>query len=718
LLSFAAGGEEHANHRRRAAPGVWVPSVGDRRGAALMGHGQYSRRDFLQQTVLAGGGALLLGSCTSGGKSSSGGLTPGGAKLPAVEGGVVVTDPAKMPKKLSESPAFARQVAAGKLPPVAERVGQDPLVIKPVHEIGTYGGELHRGYLGAADFQNPNRFCAGPDTLLYWDYTGKTLVPNLARGYELNKDGTVLTLHLRRGMKWSDGQPFTADDIIFWREDISLNKELAIGPSILTILGRPVKVEKVDDFTVRYTSQVPYPLLPAFLASTNEGSGLTSGGKLGGGTYAPKHYLSKFHPKYTSQAEADRVAKAAGFNNWPAFFHQQMDWTLNTKLPLLTPWVPTRPINDSPYELEASPYSIWVDTDGNQLPYIPKITMREVGNREVLNLQAVGGDYDFQDRSLAISSLPVLLKNQSRSKYTIHRNPSSIVDCTVRVNLAYDKDKTVGDLLRNVDFRRALSLGIDRDQINQTFFLGTCTPTAAIVNQDSPYFPGAQWRTKWATHDPAQANQLLDKIGLTAKDSAGYRMRPDGKGRIRLEYTSNADFVDFPAIGEMIKRQWKSIGIDMTSEVVQTGLLIQRILGNQIMLQGIPSASDNVLLNPAAVLPTPGNAGTMGIPYATWFTSNGKAGVEPPESLKLLKDGMEHYRRAIIAPEPQRTNLAKQIYVLHADQVWSIGVVGFGLTVYGLYCAKNNLGNVPARINNNTTQRTANNTLPMTFYFK
>jgi peptide/nickel transport system substrate-binding protein len=688
-----------------------------------MQHEPYSRRDFLQQAVLATGGTLLLASCTYGGNSSGsspagGGPATGVGELPPLEGGVVLTDPAKLPTKLSESPDFARLVAAGKLPPVADRIGQDPLVIQPLHEIGKYGGELRRGYTGVGDFQNANRFCAGPDSLLYWDYKQENVVPNIARGYELSDNGKLLTLHLRRGMKWSDGQPFTADDIIFWREDVNLNPDLGNGAAALRVQGQNVKVVKVDDSTVQFVSPLPYFLLPQLMATWSDVSGLTQAGPTGGGCYAPKHYLMKFHPKYTAKAQIDRMVAASGLKDWTTFFLQKCDWALNPELPLVTPWIVTRPINKSPWSFEANPYSVWVDSQGNQLPYIGKVTMRETGSQEVLNLRAVAGEYDFQDRGLPLSSLPVLLKNQQRSNYKIYRAPGTRMDFMLRINLAYAKDQVLGDLLRNVDFRRALSLGIDRNQHNQTYFLGTCIPTATMVADDNPYYPGTEWRTKWATFDQGQANSLLDKIGLTARDSAGYRMRPDGKGRIRLIYQTNKGLADYGAMGELVKKQWKDIGIDLTVEVTQANRIVELILANEIMIQAIGGGTDDPLLKIDSILPTTNNQGAIGIPYSKWFASGGKKGVEPPESVRLLKDAMALYQRGLISAEAERISLGKQILMLHADQVWSIGVLGFGLAVYGIYYAKNNLGNVPARVINSEFVKSPTNALPMTFFYK
>jgi peptide/nickel transport system substrate-binding protein len=669
-----------------------------------------TRRGFLGGAVLVGGGTILA-ACTSNG----GGTPAGGAgELPPIEGGTVVTDPAQFPTTLSESPEFAALVAEGQLPPVAERIGQDPLVIQPLHEVGRYGGEIRRGFIGVGDGPNGARFAAGPDTLLYWDYQLENIVPNIARGYELSADGTVLTLQLRRGMRWSDGEQFTADDIVFWHEDI--NPELATGSSTYQTAGGRVRVRKVDDYTVEYVSPVPHPVLPQMLVG-NLNAGLSFTDPIGEGGYAPKHYLSQFLPRYTSEAEANRLAEEAGVESWDLHVRQLMQWPTNPDLPALTPWVTTRPINDAPWVLEANPYSIWVDTEGNQLPYIPKITMRDAGNPEVLKTQAVSGAYDFQDRGLDLSGLQVLLQNQERSGYTVYRTPSDTVNFLLRLNLAHEKDPTIGELMRTVDFRRALSLGIDRDEINSTFLLDTGVPTASMVADDSPYFPGPQWRTKWATHDIAQANQLLDGIGLTDKDGEGFRLRPDNGQRIRIDFDATRSYADFPAVGETVRRHWQDIGIDASVRTVDNNTNSTLVLSNELVIGPLGSMSVDVFVDRRGVLPTSNFTGAMGVPYARWLESGGEQGVRPPESLRL-EEGFDLWLQGLqTVDEAERAEIGKQIYMLHTDMVWSIGLAGFGSLLYGMYVARNNLGNVPRRVISSDLVRTPLNALPMTFYY-
>src|SRR5437773_6241971 len=231
-----------------------------------------------------------------------------------LEGPEVVTDPAKFPKTFTEAPQLAELVKAGTLPPVAERIGQDPLVIMPLHEIGKYGGTWRRGFTGPADQWSGVR-TGGHDTVLWRDYSASKILPNIARGWEVQDDGRTLILQLRRGMKWSDGHPFTADDFMFWYEDMYQNKDLVKSPSVeMTINGKPVTMEKVDESTVRYRFPDPYYLFVDFLAGNfSPGAGPAQYGRDFQGGYAPAHYLQQFHPKYVPKDELDQKAKAAGF---------------------------------------------------------------------------------------------------------------------------------------------------------------------------------------------------------------------------------------------------------------------------------------------------------------------------------------------------------------------------------------------------------------------
>jgi hypothetical protein len=164
---------------------------------------------------------------------------------------------------------------------------------------------------------------------MFWDYTGDKVMPNLARGLEMQDGGKTWLLHLRRGMKWSDGKPFTADDFVFWFEDIYRNKDLVPTPSAtLAINGKQGVIEKADTYTVRYKFPEPYFMLPDVLAGSTELAGQMWGYRALGG-FAPAHYLKQFHPKYAKVEDLDKKAKDAKFDSWVRYFLNRNDWATN-----------------------------------------------------------------------------------------------------------------------------------------------------------------------------------------------------------------------------------------------------------------------------------------------------------------------------------------------------------------------------------------------------
>src|SRR6516165_7880669 len=240
-----------------------------------------------------------------------------------------LTERTQFPTTFQEAPHLAALVKTGQLPTVAERIGQDPLVIKPVHEIGQYGGTWRRGFTGPADWSGGGRV-AGTDRLLGWDYTGSTLVPNIAKGWDVSADGRRITFHLRRGMRWSDGHPFTADDVLFWFEDMYQNKELTPTPTpYMATSSGAGEVEKVDSSTVRFTFPDPYYAFPLVVAGVSPLGGQAHEGLNARGGYAPAHYLKQFHPRYVAKDVLDRKVKEAKFDNWVNLFKSKSAWAVN-----------------------------------------------------------------------------------------------------------------------------------------------------------------------------------------------------------------------------------------------------------------------------------------------------------------------------------------------------------------------------------------------------
>ena len=217
------------------------------------------------------------------------------ALIGKLEGADVVVDPAQWPTQLQDAPMLAGRG----LPSVRDRIGLDPLVIKPVHEIGRYGGTWRQGFTGPGDVWNAWRAATGPDSLLAWDWTGNRIVPNIAKTWKVSEDGKVTTLELRRGMRWSDGHPFTADDFLFWFQDVLQRR--AIGAGQVDLLPRAMDslggLEKIDDHTINLTFPVPNFILPDLLAGTDEIGGHAMNGRLGYGLFAPAHYMKQFLPQ-------------------------------------------------------------------------------------------------------------------------------------------------------------------------------------------------------------------------------------------------------------------------------------------------------------------------------------------------------------------------------------------------------------------------------------
>src|SRR5262245_52336471 len=664
-------------------------------------------------TVSAGAERLAV----AGAPAAGGG---GASLIGKLEGPEVVTDPAQFPTSLQEAPQLAELVKAGKLPPVAERIGQDPLVLKPLQGIGKYGGTWRRGFTGPADFWNGYRCCSGPDHLFFWDYTGDKVVPNIAKSYEFGAGGRTLTVHLRRGMKWSDGQPFTADDFVFWYQDVYSNKELFPTPAaVMMIHGKPGEIVEVDTHTVMFSFPEPYYMLPDILAGSTALGGQTNQGIIGMGGYAPAHYLKQFHPKYISKEDLDNKVKEVKFDNWVNLFKFKIDWALNPDLPVVSPWKTVTPINTPTWTLERNPYSIWVDSDGNQLPYIDRVVLTLAENLEVLNLRAIAGEYDLQERHVDLGKVPVILENQQRGGYKLHLDPGDYGgDMIIKFNLSYEADPEIAKWFNNADFRRALSLGIDRDQINETFWLGTGTPSSVVPADHNKYNPGPEYRTLWSTYDPKKATEMLDKIGLDKKDAEGYRLRGDGKGRLRIEITTlGGQFLQFTQIAEMIREQWKKLGIDLSVQEVERSLAIKRAAANEQQLGAWNNdGSEHLFTFPVHVFPyNIENVATSGPLYAKWYQSAGAQGKEPPPHLREL---MEKFRLAFGVPEEERVKLGKEIWKIAAEEAYVIGVIGMGAASMGVRLAKVNLGNVPSRQYNSPDGKTPGISRPVTFYWK
>ena len=644
----------------------------------------------------------------------------GSSLIGEIEGPQIVVDEAAFPTSFAEAPMLAEMVTAGTLPALEERlpVASDLLVIEPVHEIGKYGGTWRRGFTGPGDGQNGHRV-AGGDRLLFWKSDGfPEMVPNVAKGWEVSEDGTEITIFLREGAKWSDGAPLTSADYMFWYEHMYQNADLVPARSPFFNIDQGAKMEAVDEYTLKFTFPFANSLFLEVLGSSvNVFGGQAVMGNVAMGGVAPAHYMQQFHPDFVDQADLDALVKAEGFDNWVNLFKDKNTWARNPELPVLTPWKTEVSIATDNWVLVRNPYYFGVDSAGNQLPYIDRISMTLAESLEVLNLRAIAGEYDYQSRHIALANLPVLLENAEAGDYTIHLDPAQHgADAALQINQSFRGDEEIAKWLQNVDFRRALSMGIDRDSINEVIFLGIGKPGSAVVAESSPFNPGPEYRQLWSTLDVDKANEMLDAIGLTEKDADGFRLRTDNGERLIIEINPIPAFIQFTAVAEMIKEDWAEIGIFLNVVEQERSLVEQRRAANELQIFFWQNdGTDELYLYPYHALPINNTSGT-GPGYGDWYSSGGTAGVEPAADGSVAKV-LDMFSQGLKATPEERITIGQEIWKIITDEVWTIGTVGQSGAFMGVRIVKNNMGNIPSRQFNIQAGQTPNISRPSTFFF-
>ena len=613
------------------------------------------------------------------------------------------------PSSYKEAPMLAARVAAGELPPVEERLPENPLVLQPTRGIGKYGGTWYRGFTGPADGQNMERPLK--DHLLFYEVSGLTVQPNIAESWTQNEDATEFTFTLRKGHKWSDGQPFTTADIMFWVDHMLHNEELNPSkPAWTQKGGETLKFEAIDEQTFKVTSPEPYAPFVTLVASVIV-AGQHTRGDGGDGLYAPRHYLEQFHPDFVGLDEAERKAKEAGFDNWYTYFLDRNHANANPDAPMLTAWRVTGSINTNEWSFERNPYYYAVDTEGNQLPYIDRVVLTLAQNLEVLNLSALAGNYTVMGRHINIAKLPLFLENAESVGYRIQfwRQPQSGI-ANIYVNESWDGNAEIQSFIQNVEFRRALSLGIERDQINEVFFLGIGATSGLCQGYDDPDNPGKYIGEDDVMFDADRANAILDEIGLDKKDGDGFRLMPSGE-RLTIQLPSVvAAFEDYPAINEMIARQWEvNIGIHAEVQSLERGLHGDRGLLNELMTTNWESSPrSTTLITPQHLLPV-GGGGNTGRLYGDWHQSGGETGIEPPNP--LLKEQMDLYDEAQSTAGPARYNeILQRVVELNCLNVNPITTVMNKPTYVAII--KNNVKNIPNPLPFSYHNQTSGNAFP------
>ena len=615
-----------------------------------------------------------------------------------------------MPTTFHEAPQLAALVKEGKLPPVEKRLPEEPLVVPVVERIGKYGGTWRRAFTGPADGQNIDRL--QHDHVIYYDLDGRTLMPHIAKSWEVKDGGRVFEFKLRKGMKWSDGHPFTADDFAFAFNDLIMDDELVpLKPMWLRPGGKMGKFTKVDELTFRYEFAEPYYVFPE-IYGTAAVAGQSAAGRWLAAAYAPAHYVKQFHRKYASKEDLDKKVKEAGLDNWVQLIRERSAADRNPDLPVVAPWVMVKPITSRLFTLKRNPYYWAVDPEGNQLPYIDRITMHLTQNMETLNLRAIRGDIDMQHRHVRLADVPVLKGNAAKGGYRVLFWPSnSGTACGIYINQTYEKDAEIGRWLRNKDFRIALSHGINREAINDLVFLGTGTPRAFLCDPDSPYYPGAKYEKLYATLDIEKANATLDRIGLAKKNSDGFRLRSDGKGVLVITVAVTGDaFVDYPRVAELLAEQWAKIGLKIHVSVLERSIQGARTLANEQHITLWETGAGD-----APFFTAPLGAGCAYAPLiGAWYEFGGEKGLKPTG---VFEEMIDLYERSLTLPRKERIAAGRKFWVLHAENLFVIGTVGQSPAFNGVLVVKNNFRNVPDKAPNDSGLQNPGPARPEQFFF-
>lgn len=612
--------------------------------------------------------------------------------------------------KYNEAPMLAELVAKGELPPVDERLPLEPLV-EEVAQVGKYGGTLRRGFLGPSDHNNYTRLAY--DALVRFSPDGSEVIPHIAKGWESSDDFTTWKVFLREGMKWSDGEPFTADDILFWYNDIALNTDLSPTPPgwMMNADGTVATVEKLDDYTVQWTFAQPNT---AFLLDLANKDGADKA--ISNLAFAPAHYLKDFHPVYTDANALDAVVKERGFETWTELFAVEALPHLSGKRPSTAAWVPDgSTVADPVFRLVRNPYYFAVDQEGNQLPYIDEARFTFFADAEALNLAAIGGEIDMQGRHIKMSNYPVLVENAEKGGYNVLTWPTfGGSDAVVMFNQTYNADPGIAALLQNKDFRIALSHAIDRESIKELAFLGIGEARQGVPAPNHPYYPGDEWAFKYTEYDTAKANEILDSIGLTERDDEGFRTLPDG-GRLDIEIQVIPAFANWPDIGQIIVQNWADVGVRAHIETRERALGFQMRDTNDLMTE---IWNEDTTAFPFSGQPKMDPRSNPALTFAPlvrqWYLTNGAEGVEPtPEIAKLV----EIIDEGKVSDRERQIELAQELFRIWADNVWEIGTVGLTPMVQGVVVVNQDLRNVPETAGNDWPLRTPGNTRPEQFFF-
>jgi peptide/nickel transport system substrate-binding protein len=566
---------------------------------------------------------------------------------------------------LIETPSLAEDVAARHLPPVAERVPQEPAIADfggTNSKIGRHGGEIRLLMNQSRDVRMMVVY--GYARLVGYDHNFN-LVPDILAKVENERD-RVFTLHLRPGHRWSDGNPFTTEDFRYWWEEVVGNRQLApLGPpKMMTVDGKPPKFEVLSPTAVRFTWEGPNPYFLQALA-----------GPAPLYIYRPSHYLRQFHQKYADAAALAEAVKQASVRNWAQLHNRQDNQYRNDNpdLPTLDPWVvQTKPPADR-FVFTRNPYYHRVDAEGRQLPYLDRVAMN-IADGRILPTKTSAGEADLQSRGLTFANYTFLRQASKRNDFDVR-----LWDTARGAQVALFPNLNVNDpewraLNRDVRFRRALSMAVNRREINQVVYFGLALEGGNTLLPASPLY-NAEDRAAWSRFDLNEANRLLDEIGLTKRDSRGVRLLPSGQP-VEIVIETAGEDTEQTDVLELVHDSWMQAGIKLFTKPSQREVFRNRIFAGQTTMSiwsGIENGLASPGMSPEEFAPT----SQQQLQWPKWgqfYETAGTSGeaCDDPAARELLQLAAA-WRDA---PDLEsRYAIWRQMVRINADQVFSIGIV-------------------------------------------
>jgi len=583
---------------------------------------------------------------------------------------------------LMETPELEEAVRAGELPPIGERLPRVPEVVPmsgSERTTGRHGGQLSTLMAKPKDIRMMTVY--GYARLVCYSRELE-IIPDILEGFDSDGD-RVFTLRLRPGHRWSDGHPFTAEDFRYYWEDVANNEDLSpMGPpNALVVEGELPRFEVLDDYTVRYSWTNPNPhFLPALA------------GALPLYIYRPAHYMKQFHARYVEADELERRIEEANARTWAGLhaWHDRQYRFDNPPLPTLQPWYNTTAMPSERFVFVRNPFYHRVDDQGRQLPYIDRVIIN-VSDDKLVPAKAGAGESDLQARYLRFDNYTFLKAGEQRNEYTVRlwrTVKGSQIALYPNLNA---EDPTWRRLLRDVRFRRALSLAINRHEINEVVYYGLVIEGANTVLPQSPLFR-EEYQEAWADFDLERANALLDQIGLTERDGRGVRLLPDGRP-IEIVVDTAGESTEETDVLELVHDSWLEAGVKLYTRPSQRQVFRNRVFSGQSIMSvwsgltnGVPTAS----MSPEELAPS----SQQQLQWPMWgqyYETRGQAGHEPElETVRRLARLNEQWERA--SSREERERVWHEMLRIHAERVYTIGTV---TGVLQPVVVANDLRNVP-----------------------